>query len=60
MTAVGVCGVPVAWLVVFRVGVCGLDVEVGDAGCWLVGPLSISDVVRGEVDKDGSGVVIEF
>ena len=59
MTAVGVCGVPVAWIVVCRLVLCGLDGEADDAVCRLVGVLSISGAVTEEVDNDGSGVVKE-
>ena len=59
MTAVGVCGVPVVSTVVCRGVLCGLDVGADDVVCWVVGVLSASEVVRGEVDIEGCGVVTE-
>lgn len=59
MPAVVVCGVPVAWMVVCRIVLCGLDGEADDAVCWLAGVLSISEGVTDEVDSGGSDVAKE-
>lgn len=59
MTAVGVCGVSVVSTVVCRGVLCVLDVGADDVVCWLVGVLSVSEVVTEEVDTDGCRVVKE-